>query len=458
MSEADKDQLTIPLPPGEHRLAIARRGFEPFDKPFMIWEGQDVVVAPKLSKTAQPPPVEGEPKPEPAMVVQEEEPEPPAVVSEEDAAGQAAQERLAEYEAAEARYASAVEPVEALAQEWDFRGALAALERIEPDTPEMAARLTARGDELGRLAELKGRIIEKINAANPPFRTRPLMIRGQNRDIVRADEEGLTTKLDDRASESLGWSSLEARPVAEILEKVAPPGNGEEFIAAGLLSLTVNDVPLAGRHFQSAQAAGLDVGSYQTMLATAAFARARQLLADQQFSEADAALSSLEANYTDIPWLASNEQAVADARSQAKAGIFDAEAEALYQEAVALLNEKQLFDLKPIIEKLKADYPTSLAVTYARREPSITNMEEAVANLGEIITVRLDGQGDFRSIQAAIDAVSSANSLVEIQDDGPYLERLLVSGKVGLTIRGKRGCWPIGSRSRGIEHRTANEH
>jgi hypothetical protein len=68
-------------------------------------------------------------------------------------------------------------------------------------------------------------------------------------------------------------------------------------------------------------------------------------------------------------------------------------------------------------------------------------MAQSVAALGRLITVRQDGKGDFTSSQAAIDA-APPNSLIEIQDNGPYNEKISI-GQEGLTIRGKPGCWPI---------------
>ena len=62
---------------------------------------------------------------------------------------------------------------------------------------------------------------------------------------------------------------------------------------------------------------------------------------------------------------------------------------------------------------------------------------------GKLITIRKDGKGDFKSIQAAIDA-AEPGSVVEIQDDGPYNEPVLIpKEKPGLTLRGKEGRWPI---------------
>jgi hypothetical protein len=57
--------------------------------------------------------------------------------------------------------------------------------------------------------------------------------------------------------------------------------------------------------------------------------------------------------------------------------------------------------------------------------------------------VRRDGQGDFPTIQQAIDA-ALPGSLVEIRDDGPYNEELVIpKDKDGLVLRGQQGCWPI---------------
>jgi hypothetical protein len=95
------------------------------------------------------------------------------------------------------------------------------------------------------------------------------------------------------------------------------------------------------------------------------------------------------------------------------------------------------------VEKLKSDYADSQAITDAARKPSFTEMEKAVAELGQLITVRQDGKGDFASIQAAIDA-APPHSLIEVQDNGPYNEKLdIPREKEGLTLRGARGTWPI---------------
>jgi len=70
-------------------------------------------------------------------------------------------------------------------------------------------------------------------------------------------------------------------------------------------------------------------------------------------------------------------------------------------------------------------------------------MLKATETLGRFITVRQDGKGDFKTIQAAIDA-APPNSLIEIQDKGPYNERLAIPRESkGITLRGKKGIWPV---------------
>ncbi|MFH1269193.1 MAG: hypothetical protein ABIK89_25980, partial [Planctomycetota bacterium] len=127
--------------------------------------------------------------------------------------------------------------------------------------------------------------------------------------------------------------------------------------------------------------------------------------------------------------------------AKARAGIHEAEAEKLYAEAAELFKKEQLFDVKPLVEKLKSDYAQSRPVTDAARNPTFADLEQSTANLGRFITVRQDGKGDFTTIQAAI-AAAPPNSLIEIQDNGPYNEKIGIQ-QAGLTIRGKAGCWPI---------------
>ncbi|MFH1921677.1 MAG: hypothetical protein ABIP48_17570, partial [Planctomycetota bacterium] len=224
---------------------------------------------------------------------------------------------------------------------------------------------------------------------------------------------------------------------------VSTPDNADDRLAAGVLALASKDPALAEKHFEEAESLGAEVGPYLAPLAAAAFARARQLLDEKDFKKAGELLANLEQKYAPISWFSANKPALDAARAQAKAGIYEAEAEKLYQEAADLFAKQELFDVKPLVEKLKIDYAESKPVTDATRKPAFMDLEQSTANLGPIITVRQDGKGNFTTIQAAIDA-AEPDTLIEVEDNGPYNEELVVpSGKTGLTIRGKRGCWPV---------------
>jgi hypothetical protein len=156
---------------------------------------------------------------------------------------------------------------------------------------------------------------------------------------------------------------------------------------------------------------------------------------------AQGVLTSLETKYAKLPWLGANKASIDALRAAAKTAIREAEAEKVYAQAVGLLEKKELFDLRPLVEQLKTSYASTSPVTDAARKPPFAELEKAVAGLGRRIVVRQDGKGDFTSIQAAVDA-APPKSLVEIQDSGTYNEEVSIT-KEGLTLRGRRGSWPI---------------
>lgn len=122
----------------------------------------------------------------------------------------------------------------------------------------------------------------------------------------------------------------------------------------------------------------------------------------------------------------------------------EAAAERVFAEATRLFQRQQLFDLRAVLARLKRAYPEAAAITDTERKPSYAEMLKAVEGLGEFLVVRKDGAaGALRKIQEAIDA-APPNSTVEIQDQGPYDERLVIpAGKVRLTLRGKKPLWPV---------------
>ncbi|MBL7223680.1 MAG: protein kinase [Candidatus Brocadiae bacterium] len=185
------------------------------------------------------------------------------------------------------------------------------------------------------------------------------------------------------------------------------------------------------------------VAIYRERLAASAFAGARELLAKTQFTEAAKAIADIETDYGSTPWFAAQRDAVAAARSRAERGVADSEALKLYANAAKLYEQNDLRALKPIIEKIKTDYPKTSLVTDATRKPTFAEMAAAIANIGKFITVRKDGKGDFTTIQAAIDACPP-NSVVEVQDSATYAEFVRIPPeRSGLTLRGAPGCWPM---------------
>jgi len=376
-------------------------------------------------------------------------------------------------EASEARYAKTLQPIEAMIASWDFAGAADALSKLGPPTPDtehlapFRARLATRRDEVARLAALQAKMIRRINAARPPLTRRSLLISGINADLVKADEKGITAKPKGRKPEVHRWSSLSTRSVQQLVQRSVDRKSADDNLAAGILALTMNDPRSAEKHFQKARELGAKIDRYLDPLAAAAFAQAKALLdegrgaetprlqKEKKFAEAEAALASVERKYAKTPWLASHKDEFAAARREAKAGIAEAQAEKLYAQAAKHFKKKELWDLKPIIEKLKTAYARTRVVTDAARKPSFAEMAKAVGNLGKFITVRQDGKGDFKTIQAAIDA-APANSLIEMQDSGAYAEKLEIPAtKEGLVLRGRAGLWPILS-SRGVKPDPAN--
>jgi hypothetical protein len=450
--DSDQGHLRIPTEAGSHRIWIARRGFAPYEVQVAVSEGQSLEItpewnaAPGLVGETEPGPEQAaakpEPKsttPEPSQMAQEprpsqREPEPPKREAPE--LDPEEEKRLA----AEQRYTEALAPAEEMIAAWKFREALAELGKLQFEEQDFATRLASRREQVKQLAQLKRRIIDKLNKAEPRVTKADLKIRGFGGDIVKADEEGITAQLRTK-TETRPWNDLGQQATEPLLGLVIDPQKPEDLLAAGLLAMACKNTGLAEGYFDQARQLGVDIGPYLGPLAQTAFSRARKLLDKGQFAEAAALLTNVEAEYSDILWFGTNRSALTAAQAEAKRAIYEAEAEKLYQEAAELFRKEQLFDVKPLVEKLKSDYVNSQPVTDAGRQPSFAEMEKAVADLGQFISVRQDGEGDFTSIQAAIDA-AAPNSLIEIQDNGPYNEKVNIPQE-GLVLRGATECWPI---------------
>ena len=348
---------------------------------------------------------------------------------------------LEKQRAVEAKYTAAMKPVEEKVAIWDFAAAWQATETLEFEEPELTARLEARRDEIRRMGLLKRRIIAAIGEANPPLKKSDLKIRGIGGEITDVGLAGITTKTIKGEVERLTWNDLGTQATGKLMDLVVDTSNGEDCIAAGLLSFVSGDRKAAERFFSHANTAGIDISPQLTAMAVASLTRANELVLQGEFKKAASMLEDLESNYSDLPWMAANRKAFDAVLVTARQGVRESEAEALYAEAVNLHEKKALFDLRDTVTRLKTDYAGCRVLSDASHKPSFSDLEKSVTNVGKKLTVRLDGKGNHETIQAAID-VAPPNSLIEIQDNGPYNERLAVNQE-GVTLRGKEGCWPI---------------
>lgn len=395
---------------------------------------------PELQSRASPEPAmqseeRAESKPAPAQV----KPQAPKI----DPAEVARRELLEKQRMIEARYVAAMKPVEEKVAAWDFAAAWQTAEPLTFEEPELSARLETRRDEIRRMELLKRRIIAKVGQANPPLKKSDLRIRGIGGEITDAGPAGLTTKTIKGEVERLTWNDLGTQAAGKLMELVVDPANGEDCIAAGLLAFASGDRVAAERFFADAKAAGADVSAQLAAVAASTLAEASELLSQNEFGKVAVLLEDMESKYADSIWYDEHRKMIDAIVTTAKKSIREEEAEALYTEAVKLHKDDALFELRDVVERLYADFADCRATTESGRNPSAAELREAVINLGQRLVVRLDGKGGFVSIQAAIDA-AQPNCLIEIQDNGPYVEQLSVlPASARITLRGARGCWPV---------------
>jgi len=348
---------------------------------------------------------------------------------------------LAQQDPLEAKYSEAMDPVDALIRAWDFAAAEAALERLRFDESELAERLLRRREEVARFAALKERMVQRINAAQPPLTKRDLALRGLGGNVAGADASAVSMRLATGKQETLAWDGLGQGATEKLLALVVDDEKGEDWLSAALFAHALGDGALGRRLLKEAERRGVPPGSHLTSVAAAELGGVVQLIRGGQYGQAEAALESLEAISAGLDWYAAHREIIDAAGRAAAAGRREQEAEKLYSEAAEHFAKKTLFDVRPMVEKLRADYADTSVLLESSRRPSFAELEQAVAKLGNMFTVRLDGKGDFKSIQAAIDA-APPNSLIEIEDNGPYHEAVMIN-KEGITLRGKRPAWPM---------------
>jgi len=343
---------------------------------------------------------------------------------------------------ATSHFAAAMEPIEAKVQAWDFSGAAKALTDLSSDDDALAERLATRRAEVAILAKLKARMIAKINDATPRLRKGTLLIPGMNADLTEADEEGTTAQHTSGKAERFLWKNLPVKSVRRLAELASDRTKGDDHLALGLLAMVCNDSAAAEKDLEEAKALGVAVERHLVPLADTALAKALALADRQQFPKAEEALQAIEVKFAKTPWFAAHKQAVEAALRKVRGDAAEVEAGKLYEQAAKLFQEKELFELKPIVAKLQSDFGKTQVVTDAARKPSVAEMAQAAAKLGKLITVRQNGKGDFRSIQEAVNA-APPNGLVLVADSATYHEVVRVpNGKEGLILRGKKGAWP----------------
>ncbi|HUT34205.1 MAG TPA: protein kinase [Planctomycetota bacterium] len=358
----------------------------------------------------------------------------------EEAARKADEERSRQLDA---RYAAALVPIDALLRDWEYQKATAALAELRFDDKRLDEQLSTRRAQLDLLAKLKARMIERINNGTPRLRKGTIAIPGINADLTAADERQITATLGAGAAEGHPWRRLSAKSACLLAKQVVDRKSGDDLLASALLALVYDDPATAEKDFEDARAAGADVDRHLEAVADFSFSRVLGLIEKQAFTEAEEALAALEARYAESPWLTSHKNAVDAARAKIKTHTAEANAEKLYKQAVELYKQKDLAALKEVVEKLTEEYGETKAFADAERKPTVAEMAGATEKLGKTLTVSRSGRGQFKTIQAAIDA-AEPNAVILITEGGFYPDRLVVpQSKANLTLRGKKGVMPV---------------
>ncbi|HOM17710.1 MAG TPA: hypothetical protein PLQ00_10295, partial [Thermoguttaceae bacterium] len=354
------------------------------------------------------------------------------------------EQQLSQWEAKEAQFTQKLQPIEQKVHEWDFAGAIQEGQAVRFSEPELARRWQVRQQELQWLAEWKQRAMGKIQSAPSPLKKSDLGIRGMPGQVVQVDEEKITCELSGQKTETIAWNNLGPAASRKLVDLVLDPAKPDDLLKAAVFLASVGQSAEATRYFSQAQQKGLSVQEHLELASYPLLKELAEQLRKKEYASARSALDRLEKGPALADWRRRHQELLQGVQAVLAAAQRDTEAEKLYAEAVKLYKEQELHDVKPLVEKLRAEeYVETTVVLDTRRQPPISELEKATANLGPRLTVAIKGKADFRSIQAAIDA-ARGGELIEIQDNGPYQEYLVIPQvKNGLTIRGKRGRWPI---------------
>jgi len=381
------------------------------------------------------------------MPAGESKPEETESAGRERAAIEVAWEKVAgllrEWEDREAEFTRATAGVEEKVRQWDFAGALAEAEKIQLSDPALAVRWEVRREELSWLVEWKGRIMEKINGSSGRLRKSDLGLRGLGGEVVAADEEKITCRLLGEKTETLAWQELGSQAPRKLASLVLDPARPEDLLKAAVFLVSMGESGEATRYFVEAEKKGLSVRKHLELASYPLLRDLVEQLRKKEYPAARLALDRLEKEPALAEWRSQHQELLQGIEAVLAAAQREAEAEKLYAEAVKLYKEQELHDVKPLVEQLRTQYADTTVVFDTARQPPLSELEKATANLGRRITVRQDGKGDFTSIQAAIDA-AEPGCLITIADNALYFERLVIPAeKLNLRIEGKRGSWPV---------------
>ncbi len=366
----------------------------------------------------------------------------PATTSQESAP-QAHVPDLLKQRQLDAKFNAALRGVEGRVAGWDFQRAVQQLAKVRFDAPELTARLTLRREQIQRMADLKDRMIAMINQSDPHLEKKDLALRGINGQIDKADAEAIAVTLPTGKQELHSWQELGSEAVNKMLARVVRREDAGDWLAAGLLSLADKDTPAAERYFHKAQTLGADTASYRALLAAMDFAEAQNLLGKQLYAQSETRLAALQEKYGTLPWFAANKPEWDAAAKEVKRGLRENDAKKLYAQAAALFHQGDLYELKPLLARLRTEYADSAVAADPERKPSLAELEKAVADLGPLLRVRRDGQGDTKTIQEAVNK-ATRKTMIQIEEVGPWTELIVVPiGTEGLTICGKKGLLPI---------------
>ncbi len=347
----------------------------------------------------------------------------------------------------DATFAKAMVEVESRVAAWDFKGAVQEAGKIHFDSPELTARLSARREQLGRMEELKDRMIATINQADPHLAKADLELRGINGELTKADAAAINATLPTGREESIAWTEVGPKALQKLLQILVRHDDPGDCLGAGLVSLVGQDAQSAQRYFDKALALGADIAPYRALLAAREFGTVRDLLDKHKYADGEALLAAMKEKYESLPWFTSNAPELDAAAKEAARGLREKDAEAVYRQAAALFRNHDLYEMKPLVERLKTQYADSAVIADPQRTPSLAEMDRAVADLGPLVRVRKDGKGDAKTIQEAVTS-AAGNTTIQIEEVGPWSEQIVIPAeKRGLTICGKRGMLPVISAS-----------